>query len=180
MIAFFCVLTTSAFTQNLMHSYGATISVLSGSGITLSQTSVCYFPRYTFAEAENTSFSVGLPVALGIGISNNAYGDAGVAFAYDVPAVLDYNIGCKSSPDNEATFGGYFGIGFGYYKINISKSAYSNFSGATYGPMARAGVRFSSVNETWRGHDISVGVFYKKGLETAKLNTIGFNVLLDL
>ncbi len=117
-----------------MHSYGATISVISGSGITLSQTSVCYFPRYTFAEAENTSFSVGLPVALGIGISNNAYGDAGVAFAYDLPAVVDYNVGCKSSADNEATFGGYLGLGFGYYKINISKSAYSNFSGATYGP----------------------------------------------
>ena len=167
--------------QSFMHGYGATISVLSAPDITLSQTNVCYFPRYNFVENENSSVSIGMPVGIGIGISSNTYGnDAGVAFAFDVPAVIDYNIGCKSTPDNDRNFGGYFGAGFGYYKVFISQSAYSDFTGATYGPMARAGVRFSSSNESWKGHGVTVGMFYKKGLEKLKFTTIGFNVLVDL
>lgn len=178
-----------ASAQKLMHSFGATISVLSGkensngnsSRLSLAQTSFCYFPRYNFVENENTSISVGLPVGIGIGIASNSYGnDKGIAFAYDLPIVVDYNIGCKSTSDNDKNFGGYLGAGFGYYKVSISSSQYSDFKGATYGPMLRGGVRFGSSSESWQGHAITVGMFYKKGLESAKLTTIGFNVLYDL
>lgn len=176
-----CFACNRTFSQKLMHSYGATISVVSGTDITLSQTNLCYFPRYNFVENENSSISVGLPVGIGIGITNSTYGsDAGVSFAYDLPLVVDYNIGCKSTSENESTFGGYFGVGFGYYKVTISQSEYSNFTGATYGPMARAGIRFGSSNENWKGHGIAIGMFYKNGLEAAKLKTIGFNVMVDL
>ncbi len=172
-----------------MHSYGATISVLTGkvntgfstSSFTLQQTNLTYFPRYNFIESDNSSVSVGAPVGIGIGIASNTNGnDAGVAFAYDLPIVIDYNIGCKSTRENEQTFGGYFGLGFGYYKVNISQSSYSDFKGATYGPLVRAGVRIGSSNESWNGHAITIGLFYKKGMEKDKLTTIGFNVLLDL
>jgi len=89
-------------------------------------------------------------------------------------------MGCKSTSDNDNNFGGYVGLGFGYYKVSISQSSYSNFSGASYGPIVRGGIRFGSANESWNGHGVTVGVFYKKGLEKDKLNTFGFNVLLDL
>ncbi len=175
--------------QSLMHSFGANISVLYGkitspsssASFAVSQTNLSYFPRYNFIENENSSVSVGLPVGVGIGIASNTYGgDAGVLFAYDIPVVVDYNIGCKSTMENERNFGGYVGAGFGYYKVNISKSVYSDFNGSTYGPIVRGGVRFSSSKEGWNGHGISVGVFYKKGLEKDKLNTVGFNVFFDL
>jgi len=178
---FCCFSANNLIAQNFMHGYGATISVLSAPGITLSQTNLCYFPRYNFIENENSSVSVGMPIGAGIGISNNSYGDdAGIAFAFDLPAVIDYNIGCKSTPDNDHNFGGYFGAGFGYYKVFISQSSYSDFTGATYGPMARAGVRFSSSNEGWNGLGITIGMFYKKGLEKLKFNTVGFNILIDM
>ncbi len=172
------------YSQNLMHAFGTNISVLNGKTgggtLTMAQTNLSYFPRYNFVENENSSISVGLPLGIGVGIMSNTYGnDAGIAFAYDLPVVLDYNIGCKSTIDNENNFGGYFGLGFGYYKVNISHSSYSDFNGASYGPIARAGVRFSSSNENWYGHGITVGLFYKKGLEKDKFTTIGFNVLLD-
>lgn len=177
------------FSQEFMHSFGGTVSALFGtvrdesssSSFSLSQTNFCYFPRYNFIENDNSSFSVGAPFGIGVGISRNTYGDdAGVAFAYDLPIVLDYNIGCKSTSTNEGNFGGYLGVGFGYYKVSISGSQYSDFTGATYGPLFRAGMRFGSPSDSWRGHGLTVGMFYKKGLEKDKLTTLGFNVLYDL
>lgn len=185
-----CLLThISLHAQKFMHSYGATISVLTGnvttsystSSFTLQQTNLTYFPRYNFVENDISSISVGAPVGIGIGIAANTNGsDAGVAFAYDLPIVIDYNIGCKSTRENDQNFGGYFGLGFGYYKVSISQSSYSDFKGATYGPLVRAGVRIGSSNESWNRHAVTIGLFYKKGMEKDKLTTIGFNVLLDL
>lgn len=177
------------YSQKLLHSYGATISVMFGdiktsystSKLSLAQTNLTYFPRYNVLENENSSISIGLPLGIGVGVASSTDGDdAGIYFAYDLPLVIDYNIGCKSTIENENIFGGYFGIGFGYYKVNISKSQYSDFNGASYGPLFRAGVRIGSYNEAWNGHAFTVGVFYKKGLEKDRLNTIGFNVLYDL
>ena len=184
-----CLIFNTSYSQKLMHGFGATISILYGkiktpyssSDFSLEQTNITYFPRYNFVENENSSVSIGLPVGIGIGIASSTYGDdVGVSFAYDLPVVLDYNIGCKSTRANEKKFGGYFGVGFGYYKVSISGSQYSDFKGATYGPIFRGGVRFGSSKESWNGHAVTIGIFYKKGLEKDKLNTVGFNVLYDL
>lgn len=169
-------------TPRLMHGMGATISVLlsppHSSNFTLSQENFTYFPRYNLTEGENSSLSVGVPVGIGVGIARNTYGnDAGIVFAYELPVVIDFNFGCKSTRKTESTFGGYVGAGFGYYHVSISQSAYSDFSGATYGPMGRLGFRFGK--EGWDNKAFTVGLFYKKGLEEAKLQTIGFNVLYD-
>ncbi len=144
----------NGFSQEFMHSIGATISVLSGtltspeetSSFTMMQTNFTYFPRYNFIENDNSSFSIGAPVGVGIGIASNTYGDdAGVAFAFDVPVVLDYNLGFKSNRSESSNyFGGYFGAGFGYYHVSITGSQYSNFDGSTYGPLVRGGVRIGS------------------------------------
>jgi hypothetical protein len=184
------VVTNISYAQKLMHSVGATISVLYGkenpnplfpnssNKFTMSQTLLSYFPRYNFSEADNSSFSIGAPVGVGVGIASNTNGDdAGVSFAYDLPIVIDYNFGCKATSEIESNFGGYVGVGFGYYRVSISKSAYSDFTGTTYGPMGRAGIRFGS--ENWNGKAVTVGLFYKSGLEKSKLKTIGFNVLYD-
>jgi hypothetical protein len=178
----------NTFSQEFMHSLGGTISVLSGtitspgetSSLTMMQTNFTYFPRYNFIENENSSVSVGAPVGIGVGIASNTYGgDAGIAFSYDLPVVLDYNLGFKSTSEISNYFGGYFGVGFGYYHVSISGSQYSDFKGTTYGPMVRGGVRIGSANESWGDHGLTVGVFYKKGLEKDKLHTLGFNVLYD-
>jgi len=183
--------------QKLMHSFGGTISILygkikteplpfgfptnDGSNFTLAQTNFTYFPRYNFVENENSSVSIGIPLGIGVGIvSNTRDDDNGIAFAYDLPIVLDYNLGCKATSETDKNFGGYLGLGFGYYKVNISQSQYSDFTGSTFGPLARAGIRFGSSAESWKGHAVTVGMFFKKGMEKDKLTTIGFNVMYDL
>ena len=175
-----------AISQSFMHSIGATISILDGkstdgnnNSVSLMQTNVSYFPRYNFIEYDNASVSVGLPLGIGVGIANNMYSDYGIAFAYDIPAVLDYNFGYKSTPDNDSRVGGYLGAGFGYYGVTISRSTYSDYSARTYGPMARVGFRFTTPKDRENGHGITIGLFYKKGLEKEKFNTYGCNVYFD-
>jgi hypothetical protein len=172
-----------------MHSFGLTLSVLQGTlhqGLSsetfgVEENNFTWFPRYNFIESENSSVSIGAPVGVGIGLVTNTIGnDAGILFSYDLPVAIDYNIGCKSTKENDRTFGGYFGAGFGYNKVIITGSSYSDFNGSSYGPLFRAGFRLGSANESWNGHAITAGVFYKMGLEKDKLHTIGFNVLMDL
>ncbi|MFT3945958.1 MAG: hypothetical protein QM763_03200 [Agriterribacter sp.] len=172
--------------QSFMHSAGATISILDGkstdgnnNAVSLFQTSASYFPRYNFVEYDNTSVSVGMPLGVGIGIANSIYNDYGLAFAYDIPLVLDYNFGYKSTMENDSRVGGYLGAGFGYYGITVSKSSYSDFSARSYGPMVRAGFRFTTPRDRENGHGVTVGLFYKKGLEKEKFNTYGCNVYFD-
>jgi hypothetical protein len=177
----------------LFHSVGATISYLyahsqntdPGSdyhhkiSTDILQTNFSYFPRYNLIEGGNSSLSAGMPLAVGVGVYTNTLDDdAAFGFSYDIPVVVDFNMGCMSTKSNENHFGGYIGAGFGYYSIIISGSKYSDFKGYSYGPLGRAGVRFSFPE--WNGKGVAVGTFYKVGLESAKFSTIGFNILADL
>ncbi len=175
--------------QSLMHSFGATMTLLTGqqadsyssSRLTMTQTYLSYFPRYNFVEGGNSSISIGAPVGLGVGLATNTYGgDIGVAFSYDLPLVIDYNIGFKSSYENDGTFGGYLAAGFAYNYVSVSASKYSDFKTTTYGPIFRGGVRIGSVQESWGGHGITIGVFYKKDLQENPFDSFGMNVYYDL
>jgi len=188
-VACIFLLHTRLRAQRFMHSYGATISVVTGksvdafggsSSVTLLQTSFCYFPRYNVTESENSSVSIGLPLALGVGLSSNTYdGTSGVAFAYEVPLAIDYNFGYKSTMENDSRTGGYLGVGFSYYRITIA-GAYTDFTGVTYGPVFRAGLRYASGGQREAGHGTTVGFFLKQGIEKSHLITFGFHVLVDL
>lgn len=185
----FCLSCKALYSQSLMQSVGATISLMSAKAsnpnveqhFSLTQINLIYFPRYNFIENNNSSVSIGAPVGVGIGLASNDNGnDAGLAFSYDLPIVLDYNIGCKSTKDNDENIGGYFGIGFGYYRVSISQTRYLNFNGENYGPILRGGIRVRSASENWNGHGLSIGLFYKKGLEKVRISTFGLNILYDL
>lgn len=103
--------------------------------------------------------------------------EAEIYFGYDLSVVTDYNFGTKSSPDNEDNFGGYFGAGFGNMHTNYNTGGGAN-NVNSYGPLVRGGLRFTFANDNNR--TLSVGAYYKKGMEKDKFNTVGFNVLYDL
>lgn len=186
-----CSIAVMSHGQRLMHAVGGDVSIINKSSelvngyrtnsLTLTQTNACYFPRYNFIENENSSVSVGMPLSIGVGITRSTYGDdAGVSFAYNIPLVVDYNFGCKSTSETESNFGGYVGAGFGYNHFSVSGSEYSNLSGSSYGPIARAGIRFGSQINSFNGQAITLGLYYKPGLGTDKWKTYGVHVLLDL
>ena len=176
--------------QHFMHAYGGSISMISGGYVTsttgwtskfsMAQTYFTYFPRYNFLERPNSSVSVGIPIGLGFGFAHSVDGsDVGTAFAYDLPVVVDYNIGCKATKEVDKHFGGYFGLGFGYANTTISNTKYSNGSYATYGLLLRAGMRFAGVQK-WNGKGLTFGIYTKNGMEKENYSTFGFNILVDL
>lgn len=190
-LSLLCSVIVSSHAQKLMHSIGGDVAIVSKprevvngyttNSFTLVQTNLCYFPRYNFIENENSSVSIGAPVSIGVGFATSTYGDdAGLSFAYNLPLVVDYNFGCKSTQENESNFGGYIGAGFGYNHFSVSGSQYSNFSGSAYGPIGRAGIRFGSQKESFNGKAITIGFYYKPDLGTAKWKTYGIHVLVDL
>lgn len=181
---------TPIFAQSLMHSAGSTISVMtaklpnsyySTDRLIIVHTDVTYFPRLSFLESDNSSFSVGAPLSLGFGIANNLYDDyaeRSIFFGFDAPLVLDYNIGCKSSPENESMFGGYIGTGFGYSYTNFNAGDGYKYDTRSYGPLFRGGVRFGFGAGTNLG--LTLGFFFKPGLEKEKFKTYGMNLFFDL
>jgi hypothetical protein len=196
-IAVLCMASAISYSQKIMHAYGMNLAEISSKktvnipGVpfpitekfSLSQAMISYFIRYNVLEKNNASLSIGVPVSIGISIVENDAGfttDRGIGFSYDLPVVMDYNFGCKSTLQNEKKFGGYVGTGFGYFRANISGSNSSNLTTSTYGPIFRVGFRFRSNAENWKGHGIAVGLYYKKGLETKKISTFGTTVYLDI
>ncbi|SRR6266487_3729991 len=116
------IINTKIFAQSFMHSVGANISIMYAKiktpsvkeSFAMEINHLSYFPRFILTESENSSLTVGSPVGAGVNLVNDISGGSGIAWGFDLPLVFDYNLGCKSAPDNENGFGGYFGAGFSY------------------------------------------------------------------
>jgi hypothetical protein len=183
---------SAALAQTFMHSLGASILFGNGKAVddgaggsitpTLGLEAITYYPRINLIESDNSSISVGIPLSLGFQGSVNTQTGSSIAFGYDLPLVVDYNMGHKSTLDNEAGFGGYIGAGFGYThtSVSISDNYLGDYSATanTYGPLVRAGIRFGI---PWgeKEYSYTIGGWYKFGLEKDGFKTIGINLLWD-
>ncbi|HVU56353.1 MAG TPA: hypothetical protein VHD83_14910 [Puia sp.] len=183
-----CGLTGGVHAQ-FMHSLGGTVDVMWANlgpegyqdKVTFVFRDFTYFPRYNVMENGNSSISIGVPLGLGFGsVSNFSDGSSSLYFGVDAPLVADYNFGWKSTADNDSRVGGYLGGGFGYrytsFSYNDPYYGSSGFHANSYGPLVRGGVRFS-LGASDMG--LTLGLFYKAGLEREKYKTIGINVLMD-
>jgi hypothetical protein len=176
--------------QSFMHAAGATVSIMSAKYETpygdekflITKSGLTYFPRFNFVEGENSSVSVGIPFTAGLSIARNTnslYDDeTGLSWSLDFPLVVDYNIGAKSTADNPASVGGYIGTGFSYSFTSIKFDESETIKANSYGPLFRGGMRFG-FNAQNLDLGLTVGLFYKIGLEDEKFKTFGFNVLVD-
>ena len=154
------------------HNAGASLFfVKAEGGDAVSPYGVTYFPRYSFG-----AISVGVPITLGMSGSYNSQQGAstGSSFTYQLPIVVDYNVGLGADPDKDGGFGFYGGLGYGLF----STSYVGTFDFGTLkasGPMLRAGVRF-----TIKEKIITVGGSYLKGGGDSKANVIGISALVQL
>ncbi len=166
---FLILLTSKSGTaQKIMFSYGTTISVLQDEGRLTYGT---FSPRYNFSESDNSSLSVGIPLSLGVG----GIEDGGVFFVGDFPVTADFNIGSKSTAENESGFGGYIGAGFGYTYLNYN-DGYGSEKAKQVGPLVHAGVRFNISKNS--SSALEIGFFYKRGIDVDKLQSAGIHILL--
>jgi hypothetical protein len=139
---------------------------------TITQFHVLYNPSFVISEFKNSFLSVGLPVSVGLSAATNKNSErsagAPVGITTHIPLVLDYKMG-----DSPTGNGAYFGVGFDYFTFLLPKDANGYYS---YGPMLRGGFRFTSGSGR-KSKSLSVGLFYKKGLEAISSSTFGLSLI---
>jgi len=183
---------TNAFSQSFMHGAGLTVMGAThtrysndfsyGEGFT-------YSPRFNFLETDALSVSVGIPLSIAVSASEslqNQYGDytSSVGILFNIPLIVNLNMGRGSTKDNRQKFGYFVGAGFGYqhgdylsdyydYNTNTTSSGYSV---NTYGPAANAGVRIG----VGRKHkNVEIKLSYMKGLNETKQDIFGLACLFN-
>lgn len=186
-------LATVAQAQHFTNSAGLTFEYIYGTvggaapksnNLILTPYYITYSPRFNMLETGSTSLSIGAPVGIYIGgysgtVNYSQFGfsstinDSGWLFGYELPVVLDFNLGKGAIRDNDSRLGAYIGTGYSYSRFNIFGSHYSNYHGTSIGPLIRGGVRLR-LGASAIG---SFGMFYKQGREHEQFKTIGFNFL---
>jgi len=183
---------STTFCQSFMHGAGLTVmgstherynndfSFLEG---------LTYSPRFNFLEKDAFSVSVGIPLSIAISVSSNLqnqYGDytSSVGIVFNIPVIVNLNMGRGSTKANRQKFGYFVGAGFGYqhgdylsdyydYNTNTTISGYST---NTFGPAANAGVRIG----VGRKHkNIEIKLSYLKGLNETKSDIFGLACLYN-
>jgi hypothetical protein len=189
LLAIFIFATSEA--QSFMHGVGTgtLLSTAKDANFTAFGT-LLYNPRFSFAETESSSFSIGIPLTLGLAGSYTYDNYAGVQnnsrFMVNAPLIFDFNMGAGSSKESEDRFGWFAGGGFGlnvgsFYTDEIYDPETGNYTGGqkthtSFGPAVNGGVRFAVGQGT---HNIEVLLSYMKGLNDLKPNTIGIQAVFN-
>lgn len=142
---------------------------------------VFVYPRYNFNVKDNSSLSIGSPISATLGgLVNSRGGNSTITATFDIPLVLDYNIGLgakEAQSEDAKTFGGFIGAGFSFTSTS-ARYFYSKTDGSnaeipyrSFGPLVHAGIRTNIANRNYflRGA-------YKIGLDKLKLNTFFITV----
>lgn len=135
------------------------------------------FPRYTFKEHNNTSFSIGIPFSIGLGESE--FSSSNKPLAFDIPLVIDYNFGKGATQDNDSKKGGFVGAGFNYTLAKITATSYttppwdeSDFNYLnSYGMLLHGGIRFRF---------FQIRLSYSKSFSEGKFNFFSGGLLTSL
>jgi hypothetical protein len=102
-------------------------------------------------------------------------GETTIYYGVDPPIPMDFNIGRKSTNDNEERVGWYFGAGFSYTLTNWTDGS-STEKLNSYGPLFRGDIRLG-VGRNNPNKVFSIGLSFKPGLEKTKFKAIGIAVL---
>ncbi len=185
---FFLIIAFSGYSQQFMQSVGASGSIMratlkgplgTGGRFGMSFLQANYFPRVSFPVNYFTAISVGIPFGIGAGfIDNNFLSVKGTYLSYDIPLVVDYNVGYKASEPGDDHLGFYFGLGGGYTGTKRDTLGVTGYKANSFGILARAGVRIDfELQDKTTG--LSIGIFHKIGMGEEKFKTSGLNVLID-
>ncbi|QHS59070.1 hypothetical protein [Chitinophaga agri] len=171
---------TSSHAQRFINGIGTGVFVEGASHTnTKASTVFTYSPRISFAESENTSISVGIPLSVGFSATYNAtydsyYGwDEESMFGYMVnaPVMVNFNFGAGSAQGCQSRMGFYVGAGYGLHAGTVESEYYDpeyygyytdSRSMATTGPAANIGMRIGVGRK--KRHNIEISTFYMKGI----------------
>lgn len=95
-----------------------------------SSPALVYSPRLNFVEL-NDEMTISAGTHLGFGFNYSTDGTDNY-FAYELPIVAELNLGNSSSPNSDASFGGFAGLGYALNKMGNSSvfgASYNNAAG---------------------------------------------------
>ena len=161
----------NVFCQEIKHNFGFVISDISFPKrdyqkyrLRSTQFHASYKPSVVIKEFSKASLIVSVPVSIGFSVLTNKNMErsagAPIGITTHLPVVCDYNFVEGNSENN----GAYFGVGFDYFTFLFPEDRGSN----SYGPLLRGGYHFDIA---------TIGLFYKKSLETKDMFTIGLSIV---
>jgi hypothetical protein len=153
-----------------------------------------YSPRFSFAEAEKTSLSIGVPVTVGFsggynGVYNSDdgyYDENTLGYMVNVPVILNFNIGAGSSRDCQDRMGFFIGAGYAYHVGTVDEEKYDpeyigyythTHTMSTTGPAANIGLRIGVGRR--KRHNIEIRTSYMKGITSHKPHVFGATCLFN-
>ncbi len=151
-----------------------------------------YSPALFFAEAENSSFSVGIPLSFGFneGFSSDYddydgfYGSPSIGFMLDVPVILNFNYGAGALAGGRQRWGFFVGGGYGYHLTTAnyyydydSNGNYRSTENSTLGVTANAGFRIGMGRR--HRHNLEIKFSYMKGLTDYRPDVYGVNCIFN-
>lgn len=185
LLAIVCLSFTATFSQSFMHGAGIGIFVDDAVGADAhANGALTYSPRVNFLETETMSLSIGIPLSVGLSANyNSGYGgeSGSLGFMVNTPLIVNINLGCGSTKENESRFGFFTGGGFGYYhgSYYYTDTYYGEDMSSSinaYGPAANLGLRFGVGGGT---KNIEARLSYMKGIDVSKANIFGIGALFN-
>lgn len=152
-----------------------------------------YSPRFSFAEAEKTSLSIGIPLNVGFSGSYTAgysdyygyYEDDNLGYMINIPLMFNFNIGAGSVRGCQDRMGFFIGAGYAYhissvYGPVVDENGYEHFDSNTEsstGLAANIGLRIGVGYKKKR--NIEIRTSYMKGATSYKPHVFGANCLFN-
>jgi hypothetical protein len=152
-----------------------------------------YSPRFSFAETDKTSLSVGIPLNVGLSGSYNAvytdygyYEENSLGYMINVPLILNFNIGAGSARGCKERMGFFIGAGYAYHVGSVFGIVKDVETGYEYsdsetksstGPAANIGLRIGVGYKKKR--NIEIRTSYMKGVTSYKPHVFGANCLFN-
>jgi len=148
-----------------------------------------YSPRLSFAETENTSLSIGIPLNIGFSgtysggyTSDGYYEENDLGYMINVPLMLNFNIGAGSAKGCQDRMGFFVGAGYAYHIGTVEDNLIGNVyphteTESATGLAANIGLRIGVGHK--KKHNIEIRSSYMRGMSSYKPHVFGANCLFN-
>ncbi|SHN23642.1 PorT family protein [Chitinophaga sp. CF418] len=151
-----------------------------------------YSPRLSFAETENTSLSIGIPLNIGFSGSYNAvytsndyYEENTLGYMINVPLMFNFNIGAGSAQGCKDRMGFFIGAGYAYHIGSVDEILHDEYgyeytdskTESSTGLAANIGLRIGVGYKKKR--NIEIRTSYMRGMTSYKPHVFGVNCLFN-
>ena len=159
-----------------MHGVGFShLYVFEGGELNNGTYGITYAPRLVFTSKGESSLSFNVNATLGFSGALDSREDSNLSLSYELPLAIDYNYGYQATRKNNASAGGFVGLGYGV--TSIQNTVVAAFTGVDEADKVRGlygefGGRFKIHTAAMREENedpvsLSVSIYTIRGKDSA-------------